>query len=123
MLYNYHFFIGIQSKDELIKTNPNLHDTLDSHQTSRLTLALGRLKLQNWLAIYQLEQFEVDLAKHGISSLDALRLVSTDKLVKSIKWKEKHQMFLDALSSLQSKSDREVFEGNTSEKSTSSKNK
>lgn len=81
------------------------------------------MKLQNWLAIYQLEQFEVDLAKHGISSLDALRLVSTDKLVKSINWNGKHQMFLDALSSLQSKSDRDVFEGNTSEKSTSSKNK
>lgn len=124
MSHDYHiFFIGIQSKDELIKTKPDLRDMLDSHQTSRLSLALGRLKLQNWLALYQLEQFEMDLVKHGISSLDALRLVHKDKIVNSIKWKEKHQTFLDALSNLQSKSDGEVFEENISEKSTSSKNK
>ena len=116
------FFIGIQSKDELIKTKPDLHNMLDSHQTSRLSLALGRLKLQNWLALYQLEEFEMDLVKHGISSLDALRLVRTNKIVKSIKWKGKDQVFLDALASLQSKPDREVFEGKTSEKSTSGKN-
>ena len=79
---------------------------LEEAQSSRLNLAIGKLKLHQWLLGNQLEQLEPELAKNGISTLEHLQFLSPEEekqMLEKMNWNGKRDKFFTALYSLKEK--------------------